>query len=166
MLKTLPLLLALASFHAVAGSGSYHVCTDAKGQKLFTQDPCPNGQAAEVKHYSVTNTAPAPDAASDNRLSTDNPAYIKMRDSNRRAELERAIKKSEKEISKLQQQLDTELAGLKVKQGQANNNLAGATYQQSLATEMQAVTDRYKLQMQNKQSELDRQREELAGLAN
>jgi hypothetical protein len=166
MLKTLPLLLALASFHAVAGSGSYHVCTDAKGQKLFTQDPCPNGQAAEVKRYSVSNTTPAPASASDNRLSTDNPAYIKMRDSNRRAELERAIKKNEKEISKLQQQLDTELAGLKIKQGQANNNLAGATYQQSLATEMQAVTDRYKLQMQNKQSELDRQREELAGLAN
>lgn len=160
------ILIAVAlmslSVAATAGSGSYHVCTDAKGQKLFTQEPCPDGQAAEVKSYSVTDAAAAPD----NRLSTENPAYQKLRDSNRRAELERAIKKNEKELGKLEQQMNTELAALRRKSSYANNNLAGATYQQSLALEMRAVTDRYKLQMQNKQDELDRQREELAGLAN
>jgi hypothetical protein len=156
----LTLLLLTLTGISHAGSGSYHVCTNAKGQKLFTQDPCPDGQAAEVKNYSVSEGLPP----ADQRISTDNPVYVQMRDSNRRAELERTIKKNEKGLSKLEQQMNTELAELKRKSGYANNNLAGATYRQGLATEMQAVTDRYKVQIQTRQDELNRQRDELAGL--
>ena len=46
---------------------------------------------------------------------------------------------------KLSRDMDTKLASLKVVKGRANNNLAGATWEQSLSTEMLAVVETYKV---------------------
>ncbi|MDP2548065.1 hypothetical protein [Oceanobacter sp. 4_MG-2023] len=156
------LLVIMLSSQAFAGSGSYHVCTDARGHKTFSSEPCAANQKSEVKTYKVSDGVASTANA---RLSTDNPSYQSMRISNRRYELERSIKKSERELEGLQGQMDSELAKLKKKQNYANNNLAGATYRQSLATEMQSVTEQYKLRIESVQDELNRQRFELSELS-
>merc|ERR1711879_565064 len=108
-------LLMGVSGATLAGSGAYHVCTDSKGRKLFSQTPCPEGHDEAVKEYKVkaapggTNTA-----APGNRLS-----YEQLRDSNRKYELKRLIKKNQSKVEKLQEERDvkiremrTELVGI------------------------------------------------------
>jgi hypothetical protein len=51
--------------------------------------------------------------------------------------------------------MDRELAALREEQSKAKNNLAGATWQQSIATEMTAVTNKYQLKIQDAQHRLD-----------
>lgn len=42
--------------------------------------------------------------------------------------------------------MEQELAALRTKKMQANNNLAGATWEQSISTEMSVVVEKYKVQ--------------------
>ena len=43
------------------------------------------------------------------------------------------------------EQMSREMDALRAQKARANNNLAGATWEQSLSTEMQAVASRYKV---------------------
>jgi len=63
-------------------------------------------------------------------------------------DIDSAIQNAEREISNLQRGLDAELALLSAKKGYANNNLAGATWLQSISSEMQATSEKYKVKIQ------------------
>lgn len=65
-------------------------------------------------------------------------------------------------ISQSQQARDAELNTIKERKSLASNNLAGATLEHSLATEMQAVATRYDSDIHVKQEKLRRLREDLA----
>ena len=49
---------------------------------------------------------------------------------------------------------DTELERLRAKKALANNNLAGAAYEQSISTEMQAVVAKYNGEIQAAREDL------------
>lgn len=66
----------------------------------------------------------------------------------RQREIAYAIRDSEQEIDGYRAQMDRELAALQYKKSQANNNLAGATWEQSISTEMQAVSEKYRTKIQ------------------
>ena len=51
----------------------------------------------------------------------------------------------ERRIANRSEQLTREMDALRAQKARANNNLAGATWEQSLSTEMQAVAARYKV---------------------
>ena len=74
------------------------------------------------------------------------------------------IEKAESELRHLQADLDRDLDKLRIKKQYAKNNLAGATYEQSISTEMQAVSERYKTNIQITQDKLGRLRAEAADL--
>lgn len=155
------LLLVLNS--SVAGAGQVYICTDAVGKKTFQSMPCPGDAKAEVKEYK----APEPSgsaAAVDNRLSTDNPIYQQMKSDNRRRELERDIQKSERQIEKYQAQMESEMAALRQKKRYANNNAAGAMWEQSISTEMQAVSSKYTSMISVERDRINQMRQEIAGL--
>lgn len=143
---------------ATSYAGQFHVCTDANGKKSFQEQPCPQGSKAETRTYEKSEPAAAP---TENRLSTDNPIYQDIRDNNRRLELERNIKRSERRIDELEDRRAQELAALRNKKRYANNNMAGATWEQSISTEMQAVTERYSSMIETERDKLKRMREEL-----
>ena len=141
-------------------AGQYHVCTDSQGRKSFQSQPCGDGVKAEVREYEVRESAPSEPGV----LPTDSDIYKQMKADNRRAQINREIKKSENAISRYQSQMNAELAALRSKKGRANNNLAGATWEQSISTEMQAVSDRYGNMMSIERDRLSVLRQELADL--
>lgn len=168
-----PLFLCACLLSSSAFAGQYYVCTDASGKKLYSQAPCAKDANAEVKtyenHLTTTHTddsdvTHSPEPTS-NKLATDSESYRAVRDGNRRNELTRNIKKTEQKISELERRREVELTLLRRKKSYANNNLAGATYQQSISTEMQTVTDRYASLINNHRDDIARMRTELASLS-
>ena len=59
-------------------------------------------------------------------------------------ELDQQISDTEAAINGRNAAMNNELAALRSRKQFANNNLAGATYEQSLSSEMQAVAAKYK----------------------
>lgn len=82
----------------------------------------------------------------------------------RQGELNAVIRDTEYEIASLQRNMDLELSVLKKRMGHANNNLAGATWQQSIVAEMQSVTSQYEMKIKNAQSRLQSAKDELSKL--
>lgn len=86
-------------------------------------------------------------------------------DDRKRRELTRTLVRLEFEREALQSGMDLELARLKAEQQRANNNLAGATYLQSINTEMQAVSSSYTLRLGSKDREIDSARAQIEALS-
>lgn len=153
-------LISVALLPSLSVAGQLYVCTDGAGKKSFQAMPCEGGVASEVREYEVREVAPAQSQG----LATDSDYYKKMKADNRRAQLNRDIKRSENKLKRYQSSMSKELAGLKAKKSRANNNLAGAQWENSISTEMQAVTEKYKNLMDAERSSLDRYRDELSAL--
>jgi len=156
------LVIVLVSFFPVtvfAGSGQYHVCTDADGRKTFTSNPCAGNQAAEVRSYNVSEGN-----SRSSRLTTDNPIYQQMKSDNRRTDIGRAIKKHNKIIVDYGDRMESELRQLRRKKLRANNNGAGATWEASISEEMSAVTQKYATLISIERDRLNELNVELSGL--
>lgn len=78
------------------------------------------------------------------------------------ADLRSQLSDGEERLSALSYRRDAELAELDRQGSYANNNLAGATYRQSLATDKQAVTARYESEILSVRDRLKHLREELS----
>lgn len=90
-------------------------------------------------------------------------AYLASRAKERRVnDLKEQITHTENSIVASQQLRDAELANLHAQKALATNNLAGATWEQSLALESQAITSRYTADIDLKREQLRRLRDELA----
>ena len=91
--------------------------------------------------------------------------YLAVREKEkRRADLRYEIDSSENRVSSLQRQMNSELAILSERKSRANNNLAGATLEQSISVEMQAVTQKYSVQIEVEEQRIDRMRKDLSGM--
>lgn len=152
-------LLVVSASAALAGTGQYHICTDADGKKTFTSSPCANNQKAETKSYDVPSGTPGT-----KRLSVDNPIYQQMKSDNRKAEIKRAVKNGNKKIELNSKKMESELDSLKKKKLRANNNSAGAAWEISISEEMRAVTSKYKALIDVERDKIDALRDELATL--
>lgn len=131
---------ALASLLTAGPAAAVYKC-QVNGETVFSQTPCAaDAEKVEVKVHrpSEGETKAAEERA--NWLREENAAMRADRKS-RDAAIE--IAKLEREIEGYQVQMDKELAALRGQKARANNNLAGATWEQSIATEMQAVVDKY-----------------------
>lgn len=72
---------------------------------------------------------------------------------------QRKVKALTQEREVLVKAMEAELAHLRLKKTAALNNLAGATYEQSISSEMQAVTTGYDTRIRAKDEELKQLRE-------
>lgn len=82
----------------------------------------------------------------------------------RRDELERGIAYRKGRIATMQRQMEDEMARLKQEMLWSNNNLAGAVRDESLASQMQAVTTKYQTRIGVEQAEIQRMHQELGSL--
>jgi hypothetical protein len=119
-------------------------CKDEKGRLTFSQKPC--AKDAEVIKVSGpaqtgTNFAGSDFAEFDANKAKDDKA--------------KAITNIYNRIDSLRAERDRKISNLKRNQGHARNNLAGATYMQSLATEMQSVTDDYNSRIEMEMKEIE-----------
>lgn len=132
-------------------------CTDPKtGKVTYSDARCPDEhKQAGVKIFASPSAPAAPTPAraiEPGEAPPPPPAtgadvekrmLAKITHEKRVAELQRAISGVEYDIDFRNRQMSNELELLRTKKLYAKNNLAGATWEQSLSAEMQAVTAKY-----------------------
>jgi len=129
MLKRATLISILACIGSVEATSIYK-CIGSNGRVEFSQSPC--SDSAEHLVIDVPNIGTA--GSTNARVVLDD-----IEKSNRLREIDREIKKLEKEISRHQDEMDYEIQRLRDKKMYAANNLAGATWEESISTEMNAI---------------------------
>lgn len=137
-------LLTLLWLAPPPASAQIYKCVDKHGRPQFSDKPCAqNAVTVEVKDHN-SGISHAPEGT-----------FAKVRSDNEVRELRRKIERREREIKKLGRKRDAEIKELKVKQSYAANNLAGATWDQSLATQMNSVSQNYNSQIDRKSREIE-----------
>lgn len=160
-MKRMLFIACLLSSNALAAE--IYRCTTSSGKFVFSDAPC----TADQKSANMTINTPRAQQSTDEatqakkRLSE---AATSMYTTRRQGELNAVIRDTEYEIASLQRNMDLELSVLKKRMGHANNNLAGATWQQSIVAEMQSVTSQYEMKIKNAQSRLQSAKDELSKL--
>ena len=146
-------LLGLSLLVASCSASAQFKCVDSKGQIAFQQTRCSvSDKEQKVRVY--VGEAPKPVPAASTAQPTIGPYQRMAANSERERLLEeraRVIENLAGQINYLQDtiarrnlQMSAELANLQNKKAYARNNLAGATWEQSISTEMQAITQKYK----------------------
>jgi hypothetical protein len=145
---------------ALTGHAEMYKC-QAKGQTSYQQVPCAGGAAQA--------TLSAPDAVADDaarasraRFETDNAARLVA---SRRKSIDEQIAYNQTRIAAYESMMDSELVALRAKKNRARNNLAGATWEQSISSEMEAVAANYATKIRIAQDEIDALRKERLTLA-
>lgn len=168
-------IIALAVFISVpvAAETSFYKCKDKWDQPVFSQRPCEGESergSVEVKNKitdteSVSNSTSAPSAAQpitplpppQETTST----WDKVTASRKIRENEAEVERREKKVEHLERERDSKIAALDHRQNYARNNLAGAQFMESLATEMQAVNSQYGAKIDSQQRKIDRLLDEI-----
>lgn len=141
------ILLTALMLGAQAQATEVYKCKDDKGHLVFSQRAC--AKDAEKVQVDVPAQTGTNFAGSD---------FSKFDAEKAKDDKEKAIANIYQRIANLRTERDNKIANLKHQQGYANNNLAGATYMQSLATEMQSVTDDYNARIEMEMKEIEQLR--------
>lgn len=133
---------------------------EKEGVTTFSQTPC--GDDAETTRYTTVGQSAAVvqnNAAISSKGATEVDAYIKQR------QLKRQLKKLELEKDQKIAERNKTMNAIRDKQMTAkNNDVAGATYLQSLAQEMSAVVDAYDTEIKSLDQQLSSVKAELSKL--
>lgn len=151
MRLTAVLILALATTQA--GAATIYKCKDDRGRPVFSQQPC--GDKAETLEVNAKSVVTSDRAGDD---------WASVRNGLRRDEVETDISRVQRRIEFYQDEMDRKLHKLRAQKRRAANDLIGATWEQSISTEMQSVTDRYRNLIEQERYKLDRLYDELRSL--
>lgn len=140
------------------------------GSFVYQDRPCPGAaRYSDAMPGKVAKTESAPPVVSQSDKAAPlsdlekQKAFIAKGAKDRKiSDLKYQIENTEASISNSHAAMQYELAALDARRGGANNNLAGATYLQSLATEKNAVTSRYESEISTQRERLKNLREDLA----
>ncbi|PAT42523.1 DUF4124 domain-containing protein [Vandammella animalimorsus] len=153
-------LIAIALLLMTAGpAAAVHKCKGQDGKIVFQDMPCVNGVGQELKLRPASGHVPTSAVSADAHKTRTEQLREKteeLRRKNRLRDLEIAIPNARRAISVSEHQCQREIDALRRKQPLANNNLAGATWLQSLATEMEAVSTRCAAKRQQLDTDLQR----------
>ncbi len=127
-------------------------CT-VNGKTAYSERPC--GADAETVQIKVAPVDQAAKEAAQQRISALGTRV-------QADQIRTKISSLESEINALNRKREADLQRIAAKKTRAANNLAGATWEQSLSTEMDATNRKYDSLISLKQGELERTREELA----
>ncbi|WP_275100156.1 DUF4124 domain-containing protein [Sedimenticola hydrogenitrophicus] len=156
-----PLMLGMIAALFASQAGAAYKCV-VDGKTTFSQTRCaPEAEKMELKarqpsetdiQNAETRAEEIKDQITKNKVQRDT-RKIKYR-----------ISELERDVSRYQRSMDAELEIIRLKKTQANNNLAGATYEQALATEMKAVIDNYSSKISDARDQIKELRGQLSGL--
>jgi len=151
MLKRTLLFIAFAT-PALSHAAVYQ-CT-VNGQMTFSDQPCGN-DAKEIEVRAPERTG------SGSMVGAGGKAFLEGRE--KRAELreiDREISDLEDQREQARQNMDAALARYQRKKAYASNNLAGATWEGSLAKEAEVMRERYQSEIDGIDRQIDRLRED------
>lgn len=141
------------------------------GKTVFSDQSCaPDAKQINVRPAAGHSpTAPTPGSVNASPAvvnSSSNPQAVVARMEHERAirEIESKIQRLRSRVLEEQDSMNREVAALRDQKQYANNNLAGATWQQSLSGEMSAVVARYDVRIRGIEAEIERAEAEHARL--
>lgn len=135
-------------------------CPDPSGVVKFQQMPCTlqgGGEAVTVKPIPASGIVNLETSEESKRVQQ---VTHKMSRDRRLLEIEREMGNLESRIDSDRSAMSNEMARLERKKSSAANNLAGATWEQSISEEMSAVAAKYDAMIRNSQSRIDQLRKE------
>ncbi len=139
MKEKLIVVVAIILLYSIQAQAIYKCEVD--GKAVFSQTRCADDAAEVSVRVRTPSEEDMVNTAERNEAMSDQLAKNQARRDARTIKIK--IAKLEKSIKRHQINMDADLAIIKAKKATANNNLAGATYEQSLSTEMKAVVDKY-----------------------
>lgn len=156
-------------------------CDDGTGKQVFQDRPCATGKSSTVDIKPASGHASKPSQAASAPPATGNsntPASRPVTEAERLNAQADHIRKRARlrdindlylngaylNVDRVQNKCRNEMEALSVKKRSSMNNLAGATWEQSISAEMQAVATRCQAEQQTAQNELERIRSEKAQL--
>jgi predicted RNase H-like nuclease (RuvC/YqgF family) len=130
-------------------------CVNDAGQVVYQTAPCPataKGSELTLQKASQPSVTSAVDAEELKRIQQ---TAGKMERDRKLTEIDREISRLEGQIVDHRSAMNDQIASLQRKKQSANNNLAGATWEQSISDEMSAVSQKYDALIRNDQSRID-----------
>ena len=140
-----------------AANADIFKCRNDRGGVVFQEQPCLRG-GEKIVIKAVTVGPPVEETKEQKAYETN------LNNKGRILEVERELREQNSSIKNYKVQMDRDIAGLKQKKGNASNNYAGATWEQSISTEMQSVTQKYTSLIQIAQTKIAQLNEELIRL--
>lgn len=137
---------ALALLALLGTAHAQYKCVAPNGAVTFQQTGCPMEQKQQVLRSSPAVAASVSLGASTTApgKSMDERILATMQRDRRLQELEQSVADTEANINSRNVSMSNEMETVRSRKVYARNNLAGATWEQSLSTEMQAVASKYK----------------------
>jgi len=163
------LLLCTAVLAALcAPAWAVNKCTGADGKVAFQDAPC-SGKGGQVTVRPATGDAPAAQAITPGVPSTEAQRIEGLiSDSQRLRKIQeyevRVVPDAQQAITNQRKQCDAQLQALQNKKALANDNLAGATWQASISSEMTALATRCDTHATELRDELETRRKECQAL--
>ncbi len=149
------LLSAVLLTLIAAPASAVNKCVNDAGQVVYQTAPCP----ATAKGSELTlQKAPSPSVTSTadaEELKRLQQTAGKMEKERKLTEIDREIRQLEGQILDHRRAMNDEMNRLQQRKQLANNNLAGATWEQSISDEMSAVSQKYDALIRNDQSRID-----------
>lgn len=132
-------LILTATLACAAASADVYKCKQ-NGKMVFSDQPC----STTAEKISVKPATGHADAVSESDAVAASKAFVDKTNANvKRSALDADIERAKDRINSLQNNRDRELAALRDKKQRANNNLAGAVWEDSISNEMIAITNSY-----------------------
>lgn len=149
-------LLVIALVVPALSYGAVYQCKE-NGQTVFSDRPCGNdAKEIEVKAAQKVGGSMGGDRASE---------FLEHRDKKRQLQLiDRKIDRLKKKRQQVKGYMDNALIQYQRDKARANNNLAGAVWENSLAEEARVLRERYQSEIDEINREIDRQREKRKGV--
>ncbi|NWO04534.1 MAG: DUF4124 domain-containing protein [Alteromonadaceae bacterium] len=146
-------LLAIALTTPAISHAAVYQCK-VNGQMTFSDQPCGN----DAKEIDVK--APAPSGGS-GMVNEKGREFLEGRDRKVKVErIDRKIADLQRQRERAKQNMDAALARYQRKKSYAANNLAGATWEGSLAKEAEVMRERYQSEIDSIDRQIDRLRED------
>ena len=147
------LLAALLALMA-APATAINKCVNDAGQVVYQTAPCPTTAKSSELTLQKASQPSATSATDAEELKRLQQTAGKMERDRKLTEIDREIGRLEGQIVEHRSAMSDQIASLQQKKQSANNNLAGATWEQSISDEMSAVSQRYDALIRNDQSQI------------
>ncbi|WP_230818738.1 DUF4124 domain-containing protein [Rheinheimera aquimaris] len=159
-MKMTSCLILATAFSALASANVYKC--DIDGVITYSQIPC--NHDAQITEYTTEQFSSTSQPQTHQSAAEAKATMDRLSESIKKRDLRIAINRLKSDKARLQSQRDNKIAKLKSAKRSANNNLAGAVWEDSLSEEMAAIAVQYDTDVRAVDAEIDRLNDELKTL--
>ena len=151
-MKSLIVISMVSIFYISTANADIYQCKDKQGHTVFSQLPC----ATDAKKITVKTYTPTQyEIDGTKAANSQNQKLIEQGQAERHANnLQNKLSAAQQRLHDLKEKRDLELNSLRSKKALANNNLAGAVYENSISNEMRAISEKYSADITTTQQQI------------